>query len=209
MSEAHLHRVDDAVKETDSHDQRAHPRFALLLRGAKLIGPSGEFLCIIRDISGTGARLRLFHPIVDVTGLSLEIVPGQRFDVEKVWVNDDEAGFHFADAIDVKLFVNGKAALPKRSVRLLVSHPATLSYSGYTNAATIHDLSREGARISTPERLAITQTVRLESDHLPPVEASVRWRRHPDYGLAFHQVMSMQELALRVHKIQLSRLGKP
>lgn len=192
---------------SDTRDQRAQPRLSLILRAAKLIGPSGEFLCIVRDISESGVRLRLFHPIVDQADLSLEIVAGQRFGIEKVWENSDEAGFRFTNTIDVQLFLNGKGPFPKRSVRLHLLYPARLGYLDRTAAAVIHDLSREGARIETAEHLAIAQAIRLESDHLPALEATVRWRRQPYYGLVFRQVMSMEELAQCVQKVQLLKSG--
>lgn len=44
-------------------DHRAAPRFTLLLRMAKLVCGPAEFLCIVRDVSETGASVKLFHPL--------------------------------------------------------------------------------------------------------------------------------------------------
>src|SRR5690606_20786923 len=57
----------------DFMDMREAPRFALLIRSAKLICDSGEYLCIIRDVSETGVRLRLFHPLPPDQLLTLEL----------------------------------------------------------------------------------------------------------------------------------------
>lgn len=198
----------DSGRVDDFHEKRVQPRFALLLRSAKLVGPRGEFLCIVRDVSESGAKLRLFHPVVDNDNLSLEIATGERFTVEKVWEREGEAGVRFVDTIDVMRFVSEGGPFPKRPVRMRMNHAATLHYAGNSTAATICDLSRQGAKIESSERLAIGQTLRIEGDRLPEFEATVCWRRHPAYGLVFRQLMSMEELALRVYEVQLSKSGE-
>lgn len=192
----------DSGRVDDQSEQRVQPRFALLLRSAKLVGVSGEFLCIVRDVSESGAKLRVFHPVIDDEDISLEIATGERFSVEKIWERDGEAGFRFVDTIDVMRFVAEAGPFPKRPVRVRVAHPAVLTFAGSTAAATICDLSRQGARIESEQRLAIGQSLRLESDHLPEFEATVCWRRHPAYGLVFRQLMSMEDLASRVYRLQ-------
>ncbi|KHK91174.1 PilZ domain-containing protein [Novosphingobium malaysiense] len=203
MSYQHDQNVGDSAAVAEGSERRIQPRLALLLlRSAKLVGPSGEFLCIVRDVSETGVKLRMFHPILDDEDLALEFTTGIRFGLEKVWEAGGEAGFRFIDPVDVSSFVNGTGPFPKRSVRLRLNHPTALSVADRTATATILDLSREGARIEFSEHLAIAQKIRVKSDRLPAFEASVRWRRHPYYGLIFHQMMSMEELALRVYEIQ-------
>lgn len=196
LSENNADQVDDLG------DKRVQPRFALLLRSAKLVSSCGEFLCIVRDVSESGAKLRIFHPVVAGDELSLEIASGERFAVEKVWEKEGEAGFRFTDAIDVMRFVAEAGPFPKRPMRIRLNHPATLSYGDSVAAGTIRDLSRQGAKLETEQRLAIGQTLRLEGDYLPEFEATVCWRRHPFYGVVFRQLMSMEELALRVHEVQ-------
>lgn len=198
----------EAGQAEDLNEKRVEPRVALLLRSAKLIGPSGEFLCIVCDVSKSGARLRLFHPVVDDEGLLLETANGQRFAVEKVWERESEAGIRFTDVVDIMEFIAEVGPFPKRPVRIRLNRPALLRYAGNAVVATIHDLSRQGAKIETSQRLAIGQTLRLEGEQLPSFDATVRWRRHPSYGLVFHQLMSMQEFASRVHQIQLDNINE-
>lgn len=187
----------------DLNEKRVEPRVALLLRSAKLVGPSGEFLCIVRDVSKSGAKLRLFHPMVDSEDLLLETATGQCLAVEKVWENGNEAGIRFTDAVDVTHFVAEDGPYPKRPMRINLDRPAQLRCGGTVLQATIHDLSRQGAKIETSQRLAIGQALGLEAEDLPSFEATVRWRRHPYYGLVFRQVMSLEEFASRVHRLQL------
>ena len=52
---------------------READRSALLLRVAKLICQSGEYVCLVRDVSWTGLRLRLFHALPDERFVFLQL----------------------------------------------------------------------------------------------------------------------------------------
>ncbi|KQM21915.1 PilZ domain-containing protein [Novosphingobium sp. Leaf2] len=196
--------VDDVGKPSDL---RATPRFALLLRAAKLIGPRGEYLCIVRDVSETGVRLRLFHTLAGERRLALEGPSGEPIPMEMVWENEGEAGFRFDQPIEVLRFVAESGPYPKRQIRLAVDHPATLTVAGVIVEARLCDVSRQGAKIETDHHLAIGQRLRLTATHLPDFEATVCWRAQPTYGLVFHQLMGLEELAQRTHRIQTARGG--
>lgn len=186
----------------DFEEKRGKPRFALLLRSAKLVGRNGEYLCIVRDVSEQGAKLRLFHPLGDEQHFSLEIATGERFAVDVIWEKEHEAGFRFLDPIDVLRFVAEAGPFPKRPVRLKVSHEATIHVAGQQVPAIVHDLSRQGARIETDGKLAIGQKLRIDAKELPDFEATVCWRRAPSYGLVFNRLMSLDELANRAFRMQ-------
>ncbi|MFC0205146.1 PilZ domain-containing protein [Novosphingobium soli] len=183
-------------------DQSVTPRFAPLLRAAKLIGASGEYLCIVRDVSETGVRLRLFHPLTGERRLALEATAGERLPVERVWEREGEAGFRFVQPIDVTHFIAEAGPYPKRPIRIGVDRPARIRSAGASASARIHDLSRQGARIVTDYHLAIGQTLQIECDALPHVEATVCWRERPSYGLVFRQLMSLEDLAVRAFRMQ-------
>ena len=59
----------------DDAEQRTAPRFTLLIRAAKLIGPEGEYLCVVRDASESGVSVRLFHPLPATALRALENLP--------------------------------------------------------------------------------------------------------------------------------------
>ncbi|MFS0848628.1 PilZ domain-containing protein [Novosphingobium panipatense] len=183
-------------------EQRASPRFALLLRAAKLIGNYGEYLSIVRDVSETGVRLRLFHSLAAERRLYLESVAGHRLGVEKVWENAGEAGFRFDAPIDVQRFIAEAGPYPKRPIRIKVTDEACIVVNGEKSAAHVRDISRQGACIETNRHLAIGQHLRIEGVVLPEFEATVCWRKHPDYGLVFRQLMSLEELAVCAFKMQ-------
>ena len=181
---------------------RSAPRFTLLIRSTKLICNSGEYLCVIRDVSASGVRLRIFHRLPPGERFELELSTGDRFEVERVWESKDHAGFRFADWIDVHGFIAEASPYPKRALRLRLDFPAAISTDNGVAGVTVRDLSREGARIETTMPLAIRQKVRLTAEGLPPLIGNVCWRSSSAYGLVFQQVFTFEELAKLAAKLQ-------
>ena len=183
-------------------DLRSAPRFTLLIRSAKLICEYGEFLCIIRDVSASGVRLRVFHKLPPVERFELELSTGETYALDRVWEAADHAGFRFADWIDVKDFIAEASPYPKRALRLRVEFPAQIEADGQQAQAQVRDLSREGARIETTLPLAIRQKVKLSAKGLQPIIGNVCWRSTGAYGLVFQQVFNFEQLAALAARLQ-------
>jgi len=192
-----------SISEAACADLRAQPRFALLIRCAKLATPSGEFLCIVRDVSEGGVRLRFFHPLPAKGPMTLVLASGESFAIEQAWARGDQAGFRFVEPIDVHRFIAEAGPFPKRPVRLRVAFAASVLVDGEVHAASVLDISRQGARIATDRPLALGQKLRLEAEGLPAIGATVCWRRAPDYGLVLDRVFTLEELARHTAQLQL------
>ncbi len=184
-------------------NQRSADRLNLMIRAAKLIGPSGEFLCIIRDVSETGVRVKALSALPGDEHMELELANGSRFEISRVWHNETEAGFRFDAPIDVPAFVAERGKHPKRAMRLRVECPATISANGETTEAAICDISRQGARIRTSRPLALRQDVTLSAFGIGTLRATVQWRDRPFYGLVLREIFSLEELAKTVAAIHL------
>lgn len=188
-------------------DQRVAPRFALMLRAARLMGERGEYLAIVRDVSETGVRLRLFHPLTGEHHLGLECATGESRGIEKVWERDGEAGFRFDQPIDVQGFIAEAGPFPKRPIRIGVEHLATITATGEATLVRLRNLSRQGAGIESDRHLALGQNLRITGAPMPEFDATVCWRRHPSYGVVFRQLMSLEELAVRAFAMQPGQQG--
>jgi hypothetical protein len=177
-------------------DRRKSPRFTLLIQTAKLISSRGEFLCIVRDASADGVRIRHFGHLPEERFLEFELANGEGFPVELVWQDEEYAGLKFPAETDLERIVTlSNGTLPKRRLRLRTVLEGTLSFGGLTCPATIRNLSQQGAGIECREKLAIEQLVRLQSDELDPIFAKVCWRRDIHYGLVFEETLSHARLA--------------
>ena len=188
-------------------DQRGAQRFTLLLRVGKLVTPSGEFLCVLRDVSNRGIKVRLFHVLPVDQGCELELNGGARYRLERVWQRDDHAGFRFAESsIDIHQLIEEAGPFPKRHIRLRLKHsmPLLLSSNGLTLPAQLSDISQHGAAVELDQRLAIGQQLRLDAIHLPALHARVLWRRGKLHGLVFQEGFRLDALAELAGRIQLA-----
>ena len=184
-------------EDSQGADLRAAPRFMLLIRAAKLIADdSSEFLCVIRDASSTGLKVRLFNPLPSHRTLAVEMSNGDRYPVELVWSEGEFAGFRFGADVDVqRLLDESHGAFPKRQVRLRILLDGILHSGGEAVRVAFQDISQQGACVESDKWLLMNELVRIETDVMPPLYAKVRWRSHPRYGLLFEQTFKLDELA--------------
>jgi len=188
-------------------NNRSAERFALLLRPVKVLAGTGEYLAILRDVSASGLRLRLFHPLPGDPRMVIELANGDRYEASKVWERDGQAGFEFTAPVDVARLIEEQNRFRKRQVRVLVDLPARIFANGEASEAVIRDLSQQGGRIETGAQLALDQRIRIEAQGLPPIDAKVRWRRAPHAGLIFEQTFKLDELARLVATLQPLQRG--
>lgn len=177
-------------------EHRSAPRYALLIRTAKIIADGREFLCIIRDASASGLKIRLFSDLPQAREFTVELMTGDRYAVELVWMADDHAGLRFAQEIDIeRLLDESKGTYPKRQVRLQIAIGGMLHSGGEAVPVVFRNLSQQGACIESEKWLLMNELVRLETGVTPPLYAKVRWRSHPRYGLIFEHTFRLEELA--------------
>lgn len=186
-----------ASRSEGGADKRAAPRFMLMIRAAKLIvNETSEFLCVIRDASTSGMKIRLFNPLPPHRSLAVELSNGDRYALEHVWTDGDFAGFRFGREVDIeRLLDETHGAFPKRHVRLRIRLEAILHSGGEAVPVAFQDISQQGACIESDKWLLMNELVRLDTDVLAPIYAKVRWRSHPRYGLLFEQTFKLDELA--------------
>lgn len=188
-------------------DQRVSARLNLLIRPAKLVGAEGEFLCVLRDVSNGGCKVRLFHPLPLRGGMKLELGNGDRYEVERVWERDEHAGLRFLSPVPPEYVINEDGPYRKRPVRLRLQLDALIVAGRDTAPAVLRDLSQQGARLDCESRLAVDQQVRLEVAGIRPIVAKVRWRREGAIGLVFEQTFRLDELARIVAALQAPAAG--
>ena len=191
----------------DRDEDRGAQRFALYIRSAKLVCDGREFVCVIRDVSASGVKLRLFHDLPQAAGgkpgLKLCLQTGDAHHIELAWSRDREAGFSFSDDIDLDRFLAETSGLwPKRPLRFNFDLPVRLSSLRGKMEARLCNLSQQGVGVLCEERLAIDQLVRIECDTLPEIVGKVRWRDGELYGLVLENTFRLDEFALLVNRLQ-------
>jgi hypothetical protein len=202
-------RLESGLEPGDA-EQRVAPRFTLLIRAAKLVSAQGEFVCVIRDVSETGVSVRLFHALPGCQEFELHMPGGAVYKIDRVWNRDNEAGFAFAEPVDVAQLINESGDYPKRGLRLALCFPVRVSTLSQTCEGVVENLSQQGARFECDAMLAIDQTVRLDapdvSGALREVRAKVRWRRGKSYGVVFDDTFTLGDFARLAAKLQAPAL---
>jgi hypothetical protein len=192
MTQAEQHAPDPAQRFAE---MRAAPRSSLMCRTGKILCESGEYVCVVRDVSATGAKLRLFHAAPPDRHLFLELANGDRYAMERVWVQGDHAGFRFSCTIDVDRFIAEPSAWPRRPIRINLQRPADVAADGVASPAMLLDLSQQGARIEAGRKFALEQKLWLSVEGQPPRFGCVRWRRGYTHGLVLQQSLGLEQLA--------------
>lgn len=188
--------------EHERGDQRIAPRVTLLIRAAKITCPNGEFLCVVHNVSESGVRLRLFHPLPPLPDLVLELPNGDRHEIEKVWEEQGRAGFRFRERQDVSRLVACPGEFPKRPVRVEANVRCNLVLGDRRHQALLCNLSQHGAMIRTAEHLALAERLSLGIPYMREIAARVRWRRGERHGLGFEDTLDYAELATIVFRLR-------
>lgn len=181
-------------------DDRSEVRQTLLLRTAKLIAGERELLCLVRDVSATGTKLQLFHPLPQSGQYLLELDENAVFDIELVWTEGNFAGFRFPRRFNLhRILMSKEGDHPRRQIRLKAPLDGVAKLSATDEVdITFENISQQGACIRCESKLALDQRIAIELKGFPLILARVRWRDRPRYGLVFEQTFRYEELANRL-----------
>lgn len=188
--------------ELQVNEQRAAPRFTSLIRSAKLVCTKGEFVCVVRDVSSSGMRLRCFHTVPRDPDMAIELQNGEVIKLEPVREEGLEASFRFAREVPIETLIRETKLYPRRLLRLNIAIPLTLRTLSGPVAAVTRNLSQQGCRVECAFPFALAQPVIVESPRLPGIRAKIRWRRDGDCGLAFDDTFSLNDFALLAARLQ-------
>lgn len=190
----------------NNSEQRAAPRFTSLIRAAKLVGSQGEFVCVVRDVSTGGVRLRCFHTVPEDRIMELQLQNGESFVIERVRQDGLEASFRFLRPVAIERLVQEAWDHPRRPLRLNIVLPLTLRTTSGSVAAVTQNVSQQGCRVECAIPLAMAQSVIIESPHLPGIRAKVRWRVANGCGLVFDDTFSLNDFAVHAARLQCPAL---
>ena len=176
-------------------DKRCAKRASLMLRRAKLVCQSGEYLCLIRDVSQQGVGLGFLHDVPPEPRTLLQLANELTYPVERVWTGKRQAGYRFAAEVCLDEFLRENSQFECRPLRLQMSGQARIGEGRDVYDARLLDLSCEGAKFTCPTKLSVGKLVRFDLDGLPSQLGQVRWVEGNRHGLRFQQPATTEELA--------------
>lgn len=194
-------------------DQRAEPRSTPVMRTAKLVCQSGEYVCIVRDVSSGGVGLRFFHASPPEERMILHLPTGMTFPVECVWRAKERAGFRFPDRIDLDAFLHQPPAAACPPLTISLDTACFLHMGDDTHAGRLASLSTGEAVVISEQTHQQGSELRLTVDGVLTRKAAIAGREDARHSLTFHQPLSIAELAEVALALQpfapVSRHGLP
>lgn len=181
---------------------RAAPRSSLMLRVAKVVCQSGEYPCLVRDVSAGGVGLRFFHNAPPESRIFLELANGRIHPIERVWTNRNEAGYRAAAEIDVDEFIAERGDSPSRAIRFRLERPVLVTIGNRESRARLLDISCSGARLKADAQWPLQAFVRFSFAEFPVRYGHVLWRNEMEHGIVFQDAMALDELAWRLLAVQ-------
>ncbi len=183
-------------------DRRNGKRHSLLMRVAKLRCLSGEYACIVHDVSETGTRLRLFHGHPPEMHMFLELSNGELYVIERRWIDGDFAGFRFSAKVEVAEFTREQNPLGRRPLRLSLQHEVAFTVEGETGQALMLNFSAQGACIEAGRQIPVGQLLKVEMPGMESRYAHICWRREYRHGLAFQESLTLPDFARLAYALQ-------
>jgi hypothetical protein len=195
------------TRNSSSPDPAAPPRSALAdlrdagrtplaaMRAAKLLCESGEYVCLLRDVSASGVRLGLFHDVPAATHAFLELANGEVYPMLRVWQRERQASYRFTQPIDPAELIAEPVSFPRRPLRIRVRRPGLVYADRVVRPMELRDISQNGACFEADTYLSLGQTLVLSLEALPELNGWVRWRRGRAFGVVFDHGLRLDQLA--------------
>ncbi|MEM6475021.1 MAG: PilZ domain-containing protein [Pseudomonadota bacterium] len=187
--------VNTAEGAPKGPEARAAERTATMLRHAKLVCQSGEYLCRIRDISALGVGLTFHHQVPPEPRILLQLANTLTYPIERVWLGKRQAGYRFGCEVSASEFVSEQGGVEPRALRLNISAPARINANGIVSEARLLDISCGGAKIASDHTHTANRQVGLQLAGLPTQIGTIGWLGSGTFGLRFERALSSKELA--------------
>ena len=185
-----------ALSTGAGEEERAAPRFRTLLQSARLVGEKTQSLCIVRDVSETGMKVRLFGTVAIGDRVCVEFKGGHTVFAAVRWIEDSFAGLEFELPIDLQqIFQTVEPDYSYRAPRLEIDATATVTFGRVKTPMAILDISTSGAKLLGGDALIRGEDVGIEIEGLTTSNAAVRWKASDLVGVEFEHPISVERLA--------------
>lgn len=175
-------------------------RVTTILLIGKLIGPHGEALCRIRNLSSGGLMAEVHIPLVHDDAVEIELKAGERLSGRVRWTRQGRMGIAFDKPLEVGTLLARAASRQAergqaRGPRFATDHVAELRADGRRHAVRLLNLSQGGAQLAADFVPEPAQLLSLAIPGLPERRAGIRWVGERALGVAFLEPLAFGELA--------------
>ena len=183
-------------------ERRTDDRIMPMLRVAKLVGPSGEQLIRVRNVSAGGLMADVGQPIAVGEAVSVEL-SSQQIPGTVVWIREGSVGVKFAQALDLGELLAGRKprhGFRPRQPRLEVQCKASLRVDKVYYTVDVRDISLGGMKVEPIDAYCVGKDVVVVVESLRPIRGHVRWYSDRRAGIVFDNPLEFEELAEWVGK---------
>ncbi|MEM7689804.1 MAG: PilZ domain-containing protein [Pseudomonadota bacterium] len=178
-----------------------------MLRSAKVVCQSGEYICLVRDVSDTGVLLSYLHDVPTEPRIILSLGNGQTYPIQRIWSGDTQAGYRFAGSMSLEEFLHEKTPFTLRPVRLTIAASARVIDGSEKHDARLRDMSTHGASFDcglATKAVAATpiptgRRVTFQAHSMRPHGGQIVWHERSEkgwrYGLQFESPLTLRQLA--------------
>lgn len=195
MSHVSLRMPEPAAQE----ERRRGERHKLILRVAVLEQAGTSALCLVKDVSPIGVRVKLYSRTSVGAEVIIQVADELPVAGRIAWIEGDVGGISFHNRLDapILLRVQQKVTPVRRrgTPRVTVEASAILRTGGRVCRAAVCDISSFGARVRTRSVLATGAQAVVAFPDLPSINAYVRWTDDTESGLAFDAPIPMQVIS--------------
>lgn len=191
--ETTLYSLSDAPPKPG--DRREGERHLTLFRVGSITMGERRELCLIKNISAGGMLIRAYCPIPTGTALSIELKSGQPVAGKASWVDGQNVGVAFDQAIDVIDILSASADGPRpRMPRIEVACIATVRDGASIYRLPLCDISQGGIKAKGDPMLEHGCDLVVSLPGLEPQPAALRWRQEGHLGISFNRLVPLGEL---------------
>lgn len=173
----------------------AQHRRSLLLRSAKVVCASGEYVCLVRDVSQIGTSLSFLHDVPPDARMILALANGLTYPIERVWSGRRQAGYRFGAHVLMEEFLHERAPFELRPIRLEIPARARTIDGRERAPVRMLDISTHGAKFESLSDYNLHQLIGFQIEGVQQYLGELCWREGTLYGLRFQHPLALRELA--------------
>lgn len=167
------------------------------LRVGIFVSAAGRQLCLIRNLSRGGARIRVYRRFRLGTRAMIDLKTGHRLKGTVVWAQQGHVGVEFDEAVDIENLLSTETLAAKgqraRLPRVECDASATVRCGTQIVKGRVIDISQGGIKFESDRPVAPGEVAILLPD-LYPIAGTVRWTDGRLTGIGFNELVPFRRL---------------
>ena len=179
----------------DPEERRDGERHVTLYRVGSILIDGRRELCLIKNISAGGMRIRAYSSIAVGTRMSIELKCGVPIDGQASWINGSDAGISFDTAIDVLDVLSTSLEGPRPRMPRIEADCMVILRDGANHLRLrACDISQGGMKLRSTSRLPAGTEVVAMIPGFAPIPGRVCWSDSEHLGFSFNSPIPLRQL---------------